>query len=90
MKLITLTFALLTVSCTPAFAWICSEPSSPYCADSYGPFSDGYDFENCKREMEDYGEEVEQYLDCLSTNSQAAIDEYNDAVEAFNRRAGGY
>ena len=80
----------------------CSEPSAPYCATSYGEFTDQYDFERCKREMENYASEVDDYIACLQREvdsaisearqeSESAIGEYNDAVESFNRRArGGY
>lgn len=80
-------FAMVT---TPSFAYFCSEPSSPYCVNSYGAFTDGYDFEDCKREVEQYGSEVEDYLECLNDESEQAISAYNDAVEGFNRRARGY
>lgn len=81
-----------------AFAY-CSEPSAPYCANSYSDFSDENEFESCKRDMEDYGDEVNSYVECLQREVDAAIDEarrnsdqavgeYNDAVDSFNRRAG--
>lgn len=68
----------------------CSEPSPPYCATEYGKFSDNYDFDRCKRDMESYQSEVEYYLQCLKRESQNAVDEYNSTVDSFNRRARGY
>jgi hypothetical protein len=99
----------------PANSWaFCSEPSAPFCAESYGPFNDQWDFDNCKREMESYKSEIEDYLECnrneveeanekvrraqqeaeeafskAKMDNDHALSEYNDAVESFNRRAGG-
>ncbi len=92
----------LAMNASPVAA--CFEPSAPYCAERYGPFDDEWDFDRCKREMENYRDEVESYISCLSNEaaeaarraaseaerqSQDAIDEYEDAVEGFNRRARG-
>jgi hypothetical protein len=74
----------------PAHAMFCSEPSEPYCVNSFGAFTDGYDFEDCKRDVESYADDVNDYVECLRDEQQAAIDAYNDAVNAFNRRARGY
>jgi len=68
----------------------CDKPDAPYCATTYGEFDDQDAFEACKSEMENYKTEVEEYLECQKRQSQAAIDEYNEAVESFNRRARGY
>ena len=91
MKILASMVAVLMLFTAPAQAmYFCSEPSEPYCVNSYGAFSDGYEFEDCKREVESYGDDVNRYLDCLADKSQAAIDAYNNAVEGFNRRARGY
>jgi hypothetical protein len=90
MKLVILVGAALAMTASPALAYFCSEPSAPYCANSYGAFSDGYQFEDCKREMRSYADEIDSYLSCLAEESQSAVDDYNDAVQSFNRRAGGY
>lgn len=102
--LIPLAFLVLIASCLlvvrPARAY-CSEPSAPYCATSYGSFDDEDDFDSCKRDMENFRSEVEDYNQCLANEArraidearqkqQAALDEYNDAVSSFNRRARGY
>ena len=92
----------LAMICSPSTSHAyCSEPSAPYCATSYGSFDDEYDFESCKREMENYKDEVERYISCRNDEAQEAIDEanidnrkassaYSEAVDSFNRRAGGY
>lgn len=78
----------------------CSEPSAPYCATSYGAFEDQYEFDRCKREMEDYESEVNEYIQCIQdeldratsdgkSSAEDATSQYNDAVSSFNRRARG-
>jgi hypothetical protein len=67
----------------------CSEPTAPSCATNIGEFDDDYDFRQCKSEMESYQSEVEDYLTCQKRRSQDVIDEYNETVESFNRRARG-
>lgn len=68
----------------------CSKPDAPYCASQYGKFDDQYDFDRCKSEMENFKSEVEDFLSCQRRENQQAIDDYNEAVESFNRRASGY
>jgi hypothetical protein len=65
----------------------CDQPSAPDCATRTGAFDDESDFEQCKREMEDYKSEVEDFLACQKKENQEATDDYNNAVESFNRRA---
>jgi hypothetical protein len=68
----------------------CSKPDAPSCASSYGRFDDELSFESCKSDMESYKSDVETYLSCQRRDGQSAIDDYNEAVESFNRRARGY
>lgn len=67
----------------------CTAPNAPFCATTYGKFDDDSDFNLCKSEMETYRSEVEDFLHCRKRESQEALDEYNNAVESFNRRASG-
>lgn len=74
----------------------CSAPSAPYCATRYGAFDDQDDFDRCKRQMQSYQSEVESFLSCsqreiddLRQKSKSELDEYNNAVDSFNRRARG-
>ncbi|WP_439616656.1 hypothetical protein [Shinella sp.] len=82
---------------SPTFA--CSEASVPYCAERHSEFDDEWEFDRCKRDMESYKSEVEEYLTCRNAEAEEAIEEakrdneeaidaYNDAVASFNRRAG--
>ena len=57
-------------------------------------FDDEDGFRRCKREMESYRSEVEDFLDCLrhdiedlKEKAEQATREYNGAVESFNHRA---
>lgn len=88
MRLLLLAAVLAVPMCAPAqAAMYCSEPSAPYCADSFGAFSDEFAFRSCRSDMESYGDEVTDYIECLSRASEEAIEEYNDAIESFNDRA---
>ncbi|MFV0798931.1 hypothetical protein OHI65_08545 [Brucella sp. MAB-22] len=73
-----------------AFAY-CSKPSAPSCASSFGSFDDEWEFDRCKREMESYQSEVEDFAQCVQRQAKDDIDEavseYEDAVSSFNRRA---
>jgi predicted ribosome quality control (RQC) complex YloA/Tae2 family protein len=88
---------VLSLALSAMAAWgYCSEPSAPSCATRYGPFDDTYDFDRCKREMQSYQSDVESFLSCqrseiekIRSDNERAIQEYNDAVESFNRRARG-
>ncbi|WP_234906723.1 hypothetical protein [Rhizobium rhizogenes] len=55
----------------------CSEPSAPYCVSSYGKFDDQSDFEQCKREVESYKSEIEDFVRC----EERDVDEANDAAK---------
>jgi hypothetical protein len=90
---------VLVLVARPAFAY-CTEPSAPYCASRYGAFEDQDEFRRCKREMESYQSEAQDFLSCtkreaddlistLKRKSDSVIEEYNSAVESFNRRARG-
>lgn len=88
---------IVLCSGSPAFAF-CSKPSAPYCASSYSDFSDQWEFDSCKREMENYQDDVQRYMNCRNDEAQTAVEEarednnralneYNDAVSSFNSRA---
>lgn len=70
----------------------CEKPDPPSCSQTYGNFDDDDDFQQCRREMESYKSDAEEYLSCIQREAKKAAtevtDEYNDAVSAFNRRAG--
>jgi hypothetical protein len=68
----------------------CSKPDAPHCATGYGKFDDQYDFDRCRSEMQNYRDEVETILECQKRESQQVLNDYNEAVESFNRRARGY
>ncbi len=70
-------------------AYFCCQPSSPSCASRYGAFDDEDDFARCKRQITNFKDETEEFLRCLKRNSDAVIQDYNSAVESFNRRARG-
>jgi hypothetical protein len=65
----------------------CSSPSAPYCAARYGAFDDHDEFDRCKLQMSSYQSEAQDYLSCLRREADTAIEDYNGAVDSFNRRA---
>lgn len=71
----------------PAASAGCYEPTAPYCATRSGNFDDTSDFESCRRKMESYKSEVEDYLACMKRASNNVVEEYNSAVSSFNDRA---
>lgn len=75
---------------TSALAF-CSQPDAPSCATRYGNFDDQDDFDRCKRQMASYQSDVESFLNCNNEEAknvnEAAISDYDAAVNSFNRRA---
>jgi hypothetical protein len=88
IKLLAAMFVISATYVTPLQA-SCFEPTIPSCATNIGAFDDEFEFRQCKNEMESYQIEVEEYLACQKRHSQDVIEEYNETVESFNRRARG-
>jgi hypothetical protein len=93
---IVLMFATLSIA-DHSFAY-CSKPSAPSCALQYGAFDDQWEFDRCKRDIESFKNEVENFMRCnndeaerairrANNENQSASSEYSDAVSSFNRRA---
>jgi hypothetical protein len=89
MRSLGVALSLALVAVAPAAYAACSEPTAPYCASKYGAFDDEDEFRRCKSEMESYQSETQEFLSCVKRNSDSIIEEYNSAVESFNRRARG-
>ncbi len=66
----------------------CSEPSEPYCAGSYGTFTDEFDFERCKRDVEDYLDDLRRYAICIAdevkNKQEEVVDNFNRKVQRTN------
>lgn len=62
-------------------------PKPPLCATSFVSFSDQYQFQSCRSEMQDYQAKIERYGKCLEREYSEAISELNGAIESFNRLA---
>jgi hypothetical protein len=86
---------LLIAACLSRFCSLetvmayCSEPTAPSCATRFGEFDDQDDFDQCKRKMTYFKIEVETYLSCIGDEAARIRNDYNSAVERFNRRARG-
>lgn len=66
-----------------ANAFYCIEPSEPYCVRSYGTFDSEYEFKSCKREVEYYLEELQDYAMCIA---EEAEDKQKEVIDNFNRK----
>jgi hypothetical protein len=81
----------LCMSTVGVEAFYCSRPSEPYVRSGY---SADYDqMERAKREVDDYLDEINEYLQCLANEHADAkneaeniLDEWNRAVRNFNNR----
>ena len=95
---------LVSLALTGAAQAYCPEPAPPYCVNGYGGFSDQWEFDGCRRDVETFGRETEDYIHCLQEelrletqrlsdeaqqSADAAIAEYERTVEDFNDRADG-
>lgn len=62
-------------------------PDPPPCVSSFGSFADSYAFDSCRSDVEAYRATTEKYLRCLDSEGKEAINDFNEAVRAFNQRA---
>lgn len=62
-------------------------PEPPLCASSGFAFASEYDFGSCRAEMEEYSRKINGYFDCLVSEQKQAVEQFNEAVENFNRKA---
>jgi hypothetical protein len=85
-KYLVLALLIIGALITPAWAF-CSRPIAPYCASGHHKFDDQHEFDQCKREIENYRSEIDDYVACVKKQSLEAIDEYNEMIKSLNRRA---
>ena len=57
----------------------CYEPHIPY------SFSDQFEFENFKREVENYSDCIKKYVEAAKLDKERITEKANEAVEQFNR-----
>ena len=71
----------------------CLEPSEPYCISSPFTFDDQFSFDQCKRAVERYLEEVAEYQQCTVREANAEVERArtaaNETIKEFNCRAQG-
>ena len=88
MKRVVFALGLFVVpAAVEAASVYCSATSAPSCVCRYGKFDDEDDFARCKRQVEVFRSETEEMLRCLQSSREEALNEFNEAVESFNRRA---
>jgi hypothetical protein len=71
---------------TLAFGY-CTAPRSPYCVDGLIDFSDRFDFDLCRDEVERFVSDTQRYSECLNEERSKAIKKANEVVEQFNCKA---
>lgn len=62
-------------------------PKPPDCVAGFGQFNDEFEFERCRSEMTEYQTELRRYGECLVSEQNEAIGEYNETVRQFNNKA---
>lgn len=63
-------------------------PEAPTCIRfGFGRFNSQSEFDFCRLDMETYQRKVRRYQDCLASEAETSIDEFNEAVRNFNERA---
>lgn len=95
MRAISLFLILIPTLCD---AQSCYEPSAPRCLTGITTFEDEFSFSLCRRAMDDYAQDVEDYSRCLgewvqstADNAQVSVDrvvdDYTSAVRYWNCKA---
>ena len=83
----------LAVSAVTASQGACVKPDPPSCALERVPFASGMAFDNCRKEMLRFRDEMDGYASCLGETSadqeKAARNDYEDVRIRFNQRARG-
>lgn len=64
-------------------AFVCFAPSEPYCVRGYSSFGSQSEYDSCKRDVEDYLEQLKDYVQCVIRTAQ---DKQNQIIDDFNRQ----
>ena len=90
MRLFLVAFLLTGLSSAGARA--CYEPSSspPSCTMQYGNdgFSDEWEFDSCKRDIERYKQEHEEWISCLNDELEDLSHQVDQAVSTSQENVG--
>jgi hypothetical protein len=66
----------------------CQRPTPPYCVTLYSKIDDPVLANSCTREMEDYQRDMDAFTECQREDARRAEDDYNAAVDNYDRRTG--
>ena len=82
----TIALLLLLTATTQPVAALCTEPTTPSCADDLDTFgtSDQWEFDSCRSEIEQFKSEVEDYIECVKRQISDMLDAYNEQVRKYN------
>ncbi len=68
-----------------SFSFGCYKPWVPNCVDNYGGFNSNSNFDICKSEVENYLEDVQRYVKCITDEAEddikKAIEEQNEVIK---------
>ncbi len=75
--------------CFPSIAEAqsCYEPTYPQCLTGFNTFEDEFSFNLCRRAMNDYAQEIENYSRCMGNWVQSVAD---DAQRSVDRAVSDY
>ena len=86
ITLIVFLMMLLSVN-VGAQSYFCSRPNKPYCVSSYQKFRDQNEYTSCKFEVEEYLDNIREYVECLEMEREDAVSESEEVIQDFNSRA---
>ena len=66
------------------FSGMIKRPQPPGCVGYILPGED-FEIESCRSEVEEFKFTTNKYIECLKAEAKQAIDEYNEAVQSYNR-----
>lgn len=81
--------AILLVGSPANAAPYCNRPDPPSCVSMMSINLDEFSFNSCRRDVQSYRDEIEDYKRCLQNDLADAIDEYSSTVRKFNCYAKG-
>jgi hypothetical protein len=84
----TITVALMCPSLAAAQSYYCSRPTEPYIPSAYSADHDR--MRRAEREVEEYFEEMGEYLECVAREHSDASYEADSVLDDWNRTVRNY
>ena len=83
-----LSFAVVMTTQASAQSYYCDRPSEPYIPSGYA--ADYDQMERTRSEVDDYVDEMNDYLECLSSEHSDASSEADDVIDEWNRAVSSF